>query len=64
MNNTNQLSPKQIQFLADLQNGKTPSRNINDVTGKALARKGLVQFVVMVGWIATAAGLKLELKAA
>ena len=33
-------------------------RDVNNKTGKALQKRGLVTFVIMVGWIITPAGLK------
>lgn len=51
-----ELTKAQKKFIKSLQGGKIPSRNLNDRTGKSLARVGLVIFIVMVGWVATKKG--------
>lgn len=51
-----ELTQAQKKFIKALQGGKTPSRNLNDRTGKSLAKLGLVIFIVMVGWVATPKG--------
>ena len=55
------LTTAQKKFIQALQSGKTPSRDVNDKTGKALANLGLVKFAVMVGWIATKEGFAINL---
>ena len=55
------LTTAQKKFIQALQSGKTPSRDVNDKTGKALATLGLVKFVVMVGWIATKEGFAINI---
>lgn len=55
------LTTAQKKFMLALQAGKTPSRNFNDRTAKALSNLGLVKFVVMVGWIATKEGFAINL---
>lgn len=55
------LTTAQKKFIQALQSGKTPSRNFNDRTARALANLGLVKFVVMVGWIATKEGFAIKL---
>lgn len=54
------LTTAQKKFIQALQSGKTPSRDVNDKTGKALATRGMAKFVVMVGWIATKEGLAIN----
>lgn len=54
------LTTAQKKFIQALQSGKTPSRDVNDKTGKALANLGLVKFAVMVGWIATKEGFAIN----
>ncbi|WP_394570871.1 hypothetical protein [Citrobacter amalonaticus] len=59
----NNISPSQKKFLDALLSKKTLKnfkslRDVNNKTGKALQKRGLVTFVIMVGWIITPAGLK------
>lgn len=55
------LTAAQKKFIQALQSGKTPSRDVNDRTGKALSRRGLVKFVALVGWIANKEGFAIKL---
>lgn len=55
------LSAAQKIFIRKLQNGETPSRSFNDRTGLSLKIMGLVDFIVLVGWIATPQGMQLNL---
>ncbi|WP_326902162.1 hypothetical protein P8F81_08025 [Kosakonia cowanii] len=55
------LTAAQKKFIQALQSGKTPSRDVNDKTGKALANLGLAKFAVMVGWIATKEGFAINI---
>ncbi|UGS47091.1 hypothetical protein JMT66_05270 [Kosakonia cowanii] len=55
------LTNAQKKFIQTSQSGKTPSRNFNDRTARALANLGLVKFAVMVGWIATKEGFAIKL---
>ncbi|EKN5088576.1 hypothetical protein WFQ12_21855 [Yersinia enterocolitica] len=55
------LSASQKAFIIKLQNGKTPSRSLNDRTGLSLKRMGLVNFIVLAGWVATPQGMQLNL---
>ena len=50
------LSAAQKKFMSALHEGRTASRNLDSVTGRALARKGLVKFVMFTGWILTPEG--------
>lgn len=61
MTATVKLSSAQKIFMNTLKEGNFASRDIFNVTGKALAKKGLVKFVAFYGWILTPTGAKFEL---
>lgn len=59
---TAELSNTQIKFMRELRgkgNLKLPATN---KTANALAKKGLIHFVVYFGWVPTSAGLQINIE--
>lgn len=59
---TAELSGAQMKFMRELRgkgNLKLPATN---KTANALARKGLIHFVVYFGWVPTSAGLNISIE--